>query len=1412
MSNIENNDYSHILKLGRRGEKIDLDTLKEGITKNEKNKSIFEKFDTDKDGKLDENEIENLKDVLLNLAGEDGILSKREVKRSKLFGNRRADAKNLYAALNDMYLQQLNAPKEQFPVKQTPVEQPLEEQVQSVQDDNPEVIPAPEPREETPAEQENTSYQYKVNYKDTWYGIVQAKYGITDHKQTMEIVRQLKAQNNVDPKAANMPSEITLPDTVALKDGREVKLADLDAEVDQSHWGFKTTSETGRYTVTQNGKTRYYAADGTELKQSYYEAKEASADKRKVSENGSGRYSYTAQNGDTYYFAADGTMLKKDYYERRETEYTALKAQNETLKNAREAFQKQQDEDGWAGKTADAMSVLWNSDNRAVKVEEDLKTYENQMKELQQAQSQGAAQFNTKFKEIFGVDYNPKSVAAYEANPTEENYKKAFGTKNDIHKRVMDYNASQQAGAEIVKGTATVAAGIAIGVATGGTGFVAMGAAAVGTAAASATINTSDRLTSNVGLKEGELGDIAKNAAIDGASVIAGGVIGKAATTAVKGVNTASTIARASINAAGDVAVGAGTEYMQTGEVTVEGTLINTAMAGVGFAAESGAVKGVVNKLRGKSGSANISKTPELEAGNLQTPKTEIANSRDVIADGEVARNINQQHLDANQRKMIDEALEDVPTPQDLKNYSKEIEYKAPTPEEQAALDIHQAQVNKDYADMHKIENNAVIKEQKKSPLQKDDIQKLNDEIKSLDGSIRRLEQQIAGAKRFGKDTSKLEAQLFDMQAKRAAKVENVDNLVNQAALENNVKAEVKGKTTESNTLETNSAESVNSTKSVSQSRPELDKYVYNPNRKLTISRKSKGDAKFFNNDLGTQTTPEHIEFIRQRQDLFNGTTNYGCWAGYNPQDMHHGAWKMHLYSIDEQDWQNMSEAIIPYLRDHDIEWKTLNSMYDVTYLNGDIQQGKAFTIYPRDNAHMEQVAKDLDYIIRKNKLQTENSDIVGDRQMGDSGRLFYRYEYNTGKVKDEVLDLSNPEDKARYNNLYDSNSRRYDKYGEGRYLADDMTTDDDPWLNFDPSDPNSKPASSNNTDIETSRQLTSEDRMAMAQIGNNIGRARTTADLNKAQVWLDRIPDCDNKTRLQQQLNEKYQKLNAVSGEHSKTVSTVSDNSIDNSKRPQYKAGVDYNQASSFTQYSNNELKNMFEAEPLSVERFRQLANYTYYDDLRLSGKYTMEESITGNFDDFLDYNPNVKGINVFYNPTNGWIWHSLDNGCKRIGKDRISLAVKADPKMLAEIDELMLTGSYKDTAGNIHQLKGKEFTKGYYKTDTDEESWLKRHDPLTFYFDETVSEEMIDALAIVTDKYKRIPQRELPGAVEGCPWIAHEAYITGADIDVLIKEAGTIDINLANAIKAEGRNISTGQYNSYKQLINDYKRYLAL
>ena len=200
-----------------------------------------------------------------------------------------------------------------------------------------------------------------------------------------------------------------------------------------------------------------------------------------------------------------------------------------------------------------------------------------------------------------------------------------------------------------------------------------------------------------------------------------------------------------------------------------------------------------------------------------------------------------------------------------------------------------------------------------------------------------------------------------------------------------------------------------------------------------------------------------HEQFYQDNAELFKGTKrSYGTvWQQYTPADQHHGAWKMHMYSVDEHDWQQMAETLIPYLKEHGIEWKTFNPDYSASYLNNSKQRGKAFTIYPRDNAHMKQIATDLDYIIRNNNLNTTNSNIIGDRAMGSTGRLFYRYEFNSGKLQNEILDLSNPTDVAKYyqqdafgrqiGGYYDANR------GEGRYLANDMTPADDPWLNFDP-------------------------------------------------------------------------------------------------------------------------------------------------------------------------------------------------------------------------------------------------------------------------------------------------------------------------------------------------------------------------
>lgn len=225
---------------------------------------------------------------------------------------------------------------------------------------------------------------------------------------------------------------------------------------------------------------------------------------------------------------------------------------------------------------------------------------------------------------------------------------------------------------------------------------------------------------------------------------------------------------------------------------------------------------------------------------------------------------------------------------------------------------------------------------------------------------------------------------------------------------------------------------------------------------------------KYVRSKHGIDMSKTHEDWMQSRKDLFDGVTPHykTCWAQYTPKDRHHGAWKMHLYSVSESDWREMCDVIIPYLKDHDIDWKTFNDQSGVHDINGSRQRGKAFTVYPKNNEDMAQVAKDLDYIIRKNKLETNGSHITGDNQMGSTGRLFYRYEFNSGAYKDEILDLSpGSADWNRYIQ-YDKYGRQTGGYydanrGEGRYLAADMTEADDIWRNFDPSDPNAMPSAS---------------------------------------------------------------------------------------------------------------------------------------------------------------------------------------------------------------------------------------------------------------------------------------------------------------------------------------------------------------
>ena len=322
----------------------------------------------------------------------------------------------------------------------------------------------------------------------------------------------------------------------------------------------------------------------------------------------------------------DGVILDKNYVAKsnaadviRTDSKTAQKATigmlESELNNAQKAFDAQKDKDGWAAKVADGVSNIWGvfqkDGNQAWRVSRDLKTYRSQLNELKAAASKGDAQFRAKFKQIYGVDYNQNAIANYTMHPTEANFKKAFGTKNDIGTRVAKYNESQDAGAEVVKTTATIAGGIAVGAVTGGAGFVALTATAVGTGAVSFAVDTSDRMSSKEGLKDGQLGDFAIDAAWNAGSVFVGGVTGKVAGTVVKGATKTTALGktvnvlsrteqleRAAISVSGDVAYGAVQEYVKTGDVTLQGTLLNGATGIVGQGVTSGTFQRFGKKVK----------------------------------------------------------------------------------------------------------------------------------------------------------------------------------------------------------------------------------------------------------------------------------------------------------------------------------------------------------------------------------------------------------------------------------------------------------------------------------------------------------------------------------------------------------------------------------------------------------------------------------------------------------------------------------------------------------------------------------------------------------------------------------------------------------------------------------------------
>lgn len=336
------------------------------------------------------------------------------------------------------------------------------------------------------------------------------------------------------------------------------------------------------------GRTK--SKDGSWTESEYVVVKDGLKNGRKIVMDKDLNYHYMDANGNICdEEVAEEEALESIHNDPKIAMKATLMILKEMYKNARAAFDKQIREQGWTANVADSVSIIWGSENRAEVVAKELDNYAKQIQNLEAClQSGDFDEFKKIFKALFDVDFRPLMIAEYVKNPSEHNYINAFGVDNNIAQRVAKYNESQNFGSSIVKTVTSAIGGILATLAlpyTGGASGVIIGAA--GASISSLLVGISDRASSDVGLRESDLEEIAKSAAWDGVSVLAGGAAGKFAKTVITGASKAAAMARTAVNIAADTTVGIAQEYAETGTISAEGVISNAILSGAGSAISS---------------------------------------------------------------------------------------------------------------------------------------------------------------------------------------------------------------------------------------------------------------------------------------------------------------------------------------------------------------------------------------------------------------------------------------------------------------------------------------------------------------------------------------------------------------------------------------------------------------------------------------------------------------------------------------------------------------------------------------------------------------------------------------------------------------------------------------------------------
>lgn len=215
-----------------------------------------------------------------------------------------------------------------------------------------------------------------------------------------------------------------------------------------------------------------------------------------------------------------------------------------------------------------------------------------------------------------------------------------------------------------------------------------------------------------------------------------------------------------------------------------------------------------------------------------------------------------------------------------------------------------------------------------------------------------------------------------------------------------------------------------------------------------------------------------------------------------------------------------------------------------------------------------------------------------------------------------------------------------------------------------------------------------------------------------------------------------------------------------------------------------------------LTKEQFDQLLNKEY-KNLRMAGVSGYNNANSYNNYDSLQKEVATPstGVDVHHYGNND-CWSARNCGGIFAGepKSRASLNVVGDANLLKELDEIMI-----DTDGMF-----------YYKTPTNVSEWIRRDDPITMYFSQEPSKELLDKIIQVTKKYAR-------GTVVGAentstPWFLQQISPTSDMVMRLINDVSKVNKNFASTIKSAaysgGRSIpclSAGQYEAAIKILKE-------